>query len=506
MKINIIGAGVSGLSAGCYLQMNGFETQIFEKNATSGGLCTSWKRGDYTFDGCLHWLMGSNKYSPFYKLWCELIDMQSVDFVNHQTKIDFELKQHTDKYGGKVFHLYTDIKQLEDYLIEHAPEDARTIKKFTQSIREIQKYSLPPLVDKIPGYRSIKDYAIYIKYLPFVFLYLKWRKVTNYSFAKRLKNPFIKEAFELLFDGENLKLILISVPLAFCDNKCAGYPIGGSYLFAKKMEEKYVSLGGKINFSNAVEKIITENGIAKGLLLGNGTKDFSEITISAADWHYTVFEALDGKFLDKKIVELRSQKKLRVFYSMVLISLGISRSFKDEPHLFRFPLEHELVSPDGTIYNRIEVHFYNYDPHLTSEGKTVVSVSFCTRNSDYWIAMRSNDKENYLKNKETFAEEVIGILENKFGNIKQYIEVIDIATPATYYRYTNNWKGSVQGWLPEQDLMAASPIAYQLPGLKQFYFASHWSVPGGGLPIAIKTARDVAQIICKKHHQDFKTE
>ena len=32
IKINIIGAGISGLSAGSYLQMNGFETQIFEKH------------------------------------------------------------------------------------------------------------------------------------------------------------------------------------------------------------------------------------------------------------------------------------------------------------------------------------------------------------------------------------------------------------------------------------------------------------------------------------------
>ncbi|MFC2069478.1 NAD(P)-binding protein, partial [Chloroflexota bacterium] len=28
--IIIIGAGIAGLSAGCYAQMNGFQTQIFE--------------------------------------------------------------------------------------------------------------------------------------------------------------------------------------------------------------------------------------------------------------------------------------------------------------------------------------------------------------------------------------------------------------------------------------------------------------------------------------------
>jgi phytoene dehydrogenase-like protein len=66
MKIAIIGAGISGLSVGCYLQMNGFETEIYEKNILPGGLCASWKRGNFTFDGCLHWVMGSGSGSPFY--------------------------------------------------------------------------------------------------------------------------------------------------------------------------------------------------------------------------------------------------------------------------------------------------------------------------------------------------------------------------------------------------------------------------------------------------------
>jgi phytoene dehydrogenase-like protein len=33
MKIIIIGSGIAGLSAGCYLQMNGYETEIYEMNA-----------------------------------------------------------------------------------------------------------------------------------------------------------------------------------------------------------------------------------------------------------------------------------------------------------------------------------------------------------------------------------------------------------------------------------------------------------------------------------------
>ena len=48
----IIGAGVAGLSAGCYAQMNGDHTCIFEMHNLPGGLCTAWERKGYTFEGC----------------------------------------------------------------------------------------------------------------------------------------------------------------------------------------------------------------------------------------------------------------------------------------------------------------------------------------------------------------------------------------------------------------------------------------------------------------------
>ena len=40
-SVLVIGAGVAGLSAGCYAQMNGYRTRIFEMHDAAGGLCTS---------------------------------------------------------------------------------------------------------------------------------------------------------------------------------------------------------------------------------------------------------------------------------------------------------------------------------------------------------------------------------------------------------------------------------------------------------------------------------
>ena len=50
----VIGAGIAGLAAGCYAQMNGYRTEIFEMHDRPGGLFTAWQRQGFVFDGCIH--------------------------------------------------------------------------------------------------------------------------------------------------------------------------------------------------------------------------------------------------------------------------------------------------------------------------------------------------------------------------------------------------------------------------------------------------------------------
>lgn len=73
MKIVIVGAGVSGLSAGIFALKAGYEVEIYEKNNVAGGCCSSWKRGDFTIDNCIHWLTGTKKGTPQYNVWKECI-------------------------------------------------------------------------------------------------------------------------------------------------------------------------------------------------------------------------------------------------------------------------------------------------------------------------------------------------------------------------------------------------------------------------------------------------
>jgi phytoene dehydrogenase-like protein len=349
-KINLIGAGISGLSAGCYLQMNGFETHIFERNPNPGGLCTSWKKGDYTFDGGLQWLLGSGNSSEFHQLWSELIDMESIEFVNHDLWMDIGTRDNCDNRGNKVFHLYTDLRILERYMTGISPRDRRHIRTFIDSMRQIQHYEIPPMIKSVPQTMSFLEKMQYARHLPLLLFLYRWKDVTNFRFARKFKDPFLREAFELLFDGAEWPLIILSIPLAFFDSKGAGYPVGGSAVFTKRLVDKYLSLGGKIRYQGEVSKIITEKDAAIGLLLADGTEALSDITISSGDWHYTIFEALEGKYTDETILELEAGKRLPVYYSVFMISIGVARTFEGFPHSSRFSLEKPLVSPDGTAY------------------------------------------------------------------------------------------------------------------------------------------------------------
>lgn len=505
-KITIIGAGMAGLTAGCYLQMNGFETEIFEKHSNAGGLCTSWERDGYTFDGSIQWVLGTRNGSVFYKIWSELLDIKHIDFVDHDVAVEIELKNHKDKNGDCVFHVYTYLNKFKTYLKDIAPEDEEIIDEMANAIRKIQSQPLPPMILKAPEIRSFKDKAGLWKKMPLINEITDWIGVSNYQFAARFKNPFVKEAFELLYDGEEHTILTMFTQLAYFDLQCVGYPVGGSKSFVKHVEDRYLELGGKINYSEPVMAVMLSNNRTMGIKTAFSKEVKSDAVISAADWKYTVFDLLDGQYVDNHMLGFFEEHTEQVLHSGVLISMGVEGNFDHLPHLIRFPIEYELETPDGTRYNRMELHVYNYDNELAGKGKTVMSVMLPTQRSDYWIRLRTEDYGRYAAEKKGLAQQVIDIIEGKFGGIRENIEVIDIATPATFQRFTNNWQGNIQGWFPPEELFSQPPFKKELPGLKGFYMIGHWMEPGEVLPTAVKTGREVAQLICKREGIAFHVE
>jgi phytoene dehydrogenase-like protein len=150
----------------------------------------------------------------------------------------------------------------------------------------------------------------------------------------------------------------------------------------------------------------------------------------------------------------------------------------------------------------IPVRIFNFDPTLSPEGKTVITVILPTYNYEYWNNLRVDNNVQYNKEKERIADEVLEALEKRYGNVRSNVEMIDVSTPSTVMRFTNNWKGSFEGWVLSPRTGFKS-MKKTLPGLRNFYMTGQWVEPGGGLPTAIMSGRNVCQIICREDGKEF---
>ena len=495
-SIIIIGAGIAGLSAGCYGRMNGYRTHIFELHDKPGGLCTAWQRKDYTIDGCIHWLVGTNPGSSFNRIWRELGALKGKEIVDHEVFIRFEGS------GGKMFDLYTDVERLERHMKELAPADAALIEEFTGAVRAISRVDMP-----MPKPREISSPLDGLKMLPrmlpLVRPLLKYRKTSIKTFAGRFTDPLLHEAFSTFFDLPDFPLLGIMFTMAWLHNRDAGYPVGGSLEFSRAIEGRYLDLGGEITYGARVEKILVEKGRAVGVRLDDGSEHRAEVIVSAADGHATIFDMLEGRYADEKIRERYRSKP--IFEPLVQVSLGVAAELPDEPPTVSFPLP-SPVEVAGQKHDRMQVINHRFDPTQMPAGKTVLVTTFMTSYA-YWEKLYE-DRERYKEEKQRIADTVVTAIEGRFPATAGKVEVVDVATPITYKRYTNNWQGSFEGWLLTTGNMGESMVKGMdktLPGLDGFYMIGQWVMPGGGLPPAAQSGRDVIQIICHKDKRPFTT-
>jgi phytoene dehydrogenase-like protein len=290
--------------------------------------------------------------------------------------------------------------------------------------------------------------------------------------------------------------------LAWLHQKAAGYLVGGGLALSDAIERRYLSLGGELHCKSRVDKILVKNDKAVGVRLADGTEHRGDIVISAADGHTTIFDMLDGRYIDEEIRGYYDNPKL--FPPLVYIGLGVARSFDNVPPSvvgMSFPLD-KPITIAREEHKRLGVQIYDFDPTLAPKGKTVLKVQFNT-DYDYWKKLRQ-EPERYNAEKEQIAEQVITALDRRFPGLAAKVEMHDVATPMTWERYTGNWRGSYEGWLPPIQFMRTH-MSKTLPGLDNFYMAGQWVEPGGGLPTAAMSGRNVTQIICKKDKRRFET-
>ncbi|MFW9956717.1 MAG: phytoene desaturase family protein [Candidatus Odinarchaeota archaeon] len=497
-SIIIIGAGLAGLSTGVYAQINGYESRIFEHHSKAGGLATAWKRGEYLIDGGIHFLIAHKPGTPICDVYKEIGTNDPESVVDMTTYLRF-----VNETGDTIVNFTKNLDKLERDLIEISPDDAEEIQKFIKEVRWMKDSPLltdlgmsvkpPELRGRFDSLSEMWQMRGFMKY--FMGKYSR----SAQHFAQSFKSRFMKTMFENLFspDGPIWFVIMILATVAagqlgLLKEGCPG--------FIQPIVKKYESLGGEIQYNSTVIKIIVENNKAKGVILEDGSEHRADVIVSAADGRNTIFRLLEGKYLDDRTRKIYDTWKK--FDPTVMVSLGVSRSFEDDAPLNMFMLQEPFRLGSRTFFC-LPLRVFNYGRNFAPAGKTVIQAMFET-DWNYWYELRKN-REAYEAEKQQIAEMLIRQLEILYPGITSEIEMVDVATPYTTWRYTLNDMGSPMGWLMTKDTLMTQ-LPRTLPNLDNFYMAGQWVLPGGGVPGCIYSGRNVIQILCKRDRKQFRTE
>ena len=494
-RISIIGAGISGLSAGIFARINGFETTIYEMGQKAGGVCSSWDRQGYYVNGSIHWLVGSAPGTDLYDLWHQLGVIEGNTFHNHSSFIEYK------NLNGQEVHFYTDIDKLKKHFLEISPDDEKTIIEFVDAIETVASNSFP--LDKAFELLNAWDWTkALLSNLPFVMAMGKYNQLSIKDFAKKFQSETLRLAFENFWSAD-MSMTFFLMQLAYAYKGTAGYPLGGSGRFIEKLERRFLDLGGGIEFGSKATKILADGHRVTGLEINHKETVHADYVISAADGNTVLFELLGEQYVDEKTKS--AYQSLKTFPSLIYFSAGIGRTFDDiNPSIVgtNIPLTRPLKVGNYT-HERITFQLYNFDPTVAPKGKTLITAMVDT-DYEYWKNLYEQGQENYRKERQQISDALIEALEAHFGNIKNKVDFTDTATPITYKNWTGNHNGSYEGWLPTPEA-AKLKLPKHFKGLSNFYMCGHWVTPGGGMPPAAYSGRDAVQLICRDEKMHFKT-
>lgn len=491
-KVIVVGAGIAGLASAIYARKSGFDVTVLEKHIIPGGLSTSWTRKGYLFEGGMHWLTGSSEKMPLNKVWKEL------GALKENNPIYLRDPFYTLIDGEKRLYFYRDLKKLREHFLDFAPEDKKNINRLC---RDIKKFiNVHKTVDDIPGLKTKNpvhsSFPELLKMLPAGTRYFSLSKMPGSEYISRFKNKNLRHLLSTIIGTRYNALSLIYTMASFASGDC-GFPIGGSIRMANNMAETYESLGGKIIYRKEVSKVLVEGGKVKGVFAKDEFIPCDAVIVTE-DARKAIDTLFDENFRDKWADKMR---KNVVTEQNMFVCLGIKADLKNYPKGIIFPLD----EPNGTLkaggleFKELRINNYaSYEKH-SPEGCTTLTCLLLGDSYNYW--KKAKEDGTYKEKKIQVAEELIARLERFIPEIKGNVEVIDVATPLTYERYTNSYEGSWMSVLSAKTKFANYPIKSK--SVKGLYFAGQRQNMPGGLPIAVAAGRLAAEYLCRDNDVEF---
>jgi prolycopene isomerase len=136
----------------------------------------------------------------------------------------------------------------------------------------------------------------------------------------------------------------------------------------------------------------------------------------------------------------------------------------------------KLPSAMATIYS-------NIDPSCCPEGKSVVATMVLAEPERFARALGPGRQRGraYKQLKERLTVQLLEKMERALGipDLASHVEVLELATPITIQRYTENRGGAYVGWKYSSE-QAQDHFPQESP-ISNLFLCGHWVAPGGGV-------------------------
>jgi C-3',4' desaturase CrtD len=491
-EVVVVGGGIGGLTVAALLAARGVDVCLLEREPRVGGCVASFEKFDYSFEPG-YGLYGSWQPDEIHdRVFAELpVDPPEVRLL--ETSYVVRLPDQSE------VALTANTEQFEESLRVAFPECAGAAVDFYRKLAvssSALRRAFLKTPDLLSASRSRRAYSL----LPAGRIGAELLKSGRLSTLEQLKGTserfrrFVDVQLQALAQANSSTLSYLQTALTLSDPRAGLFSIrGGAAALAKLLAESVKRSGGKIRLDTSVLRLsYNSSGAAVGVdLLSGETVTASKAVVS----NLTLWDTY-GKLvgLNRTPTEIRKQINSLHGWGAYLLYLAM-----DQDGAASLPANHLLALTGwqtGQDYDpEMDQLFFAASPAWDSrapEGKCAVTVHAFT-DVDEWFTFHRDETELEARDQQ-MLEQCWERLHAAFPELGSSVEVIDTATPRTFYDLTRRKLGMVGGVSPPPEQFWREEPAYatSLPNL----FIVSDTVSAGGVAGLTRSALVLANKLC----------
>ena len=493
----VIGAGISGLASAALLSRAGLGVSVVEEQPRAGGCLQGFSRQGFTFDTAVQWLNGmgpkglpGRMFSFLGEGWPKCKQLSRIRRFKSD-RFDYLLTTAPDELRDTLAH---DFSPQADG-IHRLFDDSRRLGEFLRGLAGRMRCveTMSPWTKTLYGLDMLR------RFLP---VRRSMRSGLESGLARYVSGPEIGRIFPA-----DEKLVSVMAPIAWgYESDFYAPPQGGSQALVRWLIDGIRARGSQVSLGDPVEAVLLEGGRAAGIRCASGRTISSRFVLAACDVQRLYERMLPAGAVPAKL--LGKLDRADLYHSSFSLFLGLScdpRSLglgEELALLTRADVTREEQTHGDPHKAALTVVAPSVrDPSLAPAGKGTVTVHCPAwlKDQDQWKTGPGLERGvAYDAAKKEFADIILERVERGIATgLRGKIEVMESATPVTYWRYTANRAGSIMGRSPT-DRNIRARIAHYMTPVQGLLLGGHWAEYGGGIPMAIKAAANTSLLILRQ--------